>query len=86
MADKTEDQVASEMAAMYLDAERKLVAGGLQSYTISGRTFTRNNLAEIRKGYEYWRNCAVELKAGGQFVTYAVMGGFGPQDVAVGGL
>lgn len=86
MADKTEDQVASEMAQLYLEAERKLVAGGVASYTIAGRTFTRQNLAEIRKGYEYWSARAVELRNGGQFVTYAVIGGFGPLDIAVGGL
>ena len=84
MAEKSDIEVAEEMAATYLEAERKLVAGGVQSYTISGRTFTRQNLAEIRKGYEYWSSRAVELRNGGQFVTYAWLGG--PVNPVVGGL
>lgn len=39
--------------AAYLEAERAILAGG-QSYTIGGRTFTRANLSEVRKGISDW--------------------------------
>lgn len=36
----------------YLDAEKVVLTG--QSYTIGGRSLTRANLTEIRKGVDYW--------------------------------
>ena len=33
-----------------------------QSYTIGGKSFTRANLAEIRKQIEYWSNKVAELE------------------------
>ena len=45
----------------YLAAELAVLAG--QSYTIEGRTLTRANLADIRKGVEYWNMWAKRLGA-----------------------
>lgn len=41
----------SQLAA-YMEAEKKVLNG--QSYSIGGRTLTRANLADIRKGIEDW--------------------------------
>jgi len=46
---------AEEKLTAYLDAEEKLLAGG-QSYTIAGRTLTRADLVEVRKGVTYWND------------------------------
>lgn len=44
---------AAEMLALYQQAEADIMAGG-QSTAIRGKTLTRANLAEVRKGIEYW--------------------------------
>lgn len=44
---------ATEMLALYIDAEKKVLTG--QSYTINGRSLTRANLSEITKNRAYWQ-------------------------------
>ena len=44
---------ATIMLAEYKAAESKALAG--QSYTINGRSLTRANLTEIRKGRAHWK-------------------------------
>lgn len=43
---------ASEMIALYNEAERKVLKG--QAYSIDGTTFTRANLSELRNGRQEW--------------------------------
>lgn len=64
-----------EMAEMYQDAIAKLVAGGVASYTIAGRTFTKLNLAELERGLKYYKDKAIEDAGGGVFVTFSDMRG-----------
>lgn len=45
---------------MWLEAESEVAIN--QSYTIGGKSFTRANLAEIRKQIEYWSNKVAELE------------------------
>jgi len=62
----------AEMAAMYQEAIEKLVAGGVASYTIAGRTFTKLNLGELEKAFHYWKGLAdAEGGAGGFAVTFS---------------
>lgn len=71
MALKTNEQ----MAEMYQDAIAKLVSGGVASYTIAGRTFTKLNLGELEKGFQYYKTKAEEDKNGGLFVTFSDLRG-----------
>ena len=62
----------AEMAAMYQEAIEKLVAGGVASYTIAGRTFTKLNLGELEKAFHYWKGLAdAEAGPGGFAVTFS---------------
>lgn len=54
---------ARDRLAKYMEAEDKVLAG--QSYTISGRSLTRANLAEIRDGMAYWQGKVDRLEATG---------------------
>ena len=47
-------EVAKKHLEMWLEAESEVAIN--QSYTIGGKSFTRANLAEIRKQIEYWSN------------------------------
>jgi hypothetical protein len=59
----TKLEIAQGMVAAYLEAEGKVLNG--QSYTISGRSLTRANLAEIRKGYTFWSGQVDRLTVAG---------------------
>lgn len=52
---------AQEMVSTYVEAEKAAVKN--KSYSINGRTFTRQDLGEIRKGLNYWRREVSRLKA-----------------------
>lgn len=72
MALKTNEQ----MAEMYQDAIAKLVSGGVQSYTIAGRTFTKLQLAELERAFRYYKDLAdADNGRGGFVVTLADMRG-----------
>lgn len=60
-----------EMAELYQMAIEKLVSGGVASYTIAGRTFTRLNLGELEKVFRYYKELADAESGAGGFVTYA---------------
>jgi hypothetical protein len=51
----------------------ELVAGRLQSYSIAGRSFTRNDMNTLRSLAEYFRRRYAETTYGA--VTYADMSG-----------
>ncbi len=51
---------AEAKLAEYMAAETAINEGG-QSYQVVNRTFTRGDLAEIRKGIDYWNNKVKEL-------------------------
>lgn len=53
-----------------------IVSGKVSSYTISGRTFTKNDLNTLKAMAEYFRRRAAETNYGG--TTYADMSG-GPE-------
>lgn len=53
-------EVAKKHLEMWLEAESEVAIN--QSYTIGGKSFTRANLAEIRKQIEYWSNKVAELE------------------------
>lgn len=53
-------ETAKKHLEMWLEAESEVAIN--QSYTISGKTFTRANLGEIRKQIEYWNNKVQELE------------------------
>lgn len=44
--------VCKEMLSQYMEAETVVLTG--QSYSIGGRSLTRANLADIRRGVDYW--------------------------------
>lgn len=61
-----------QMAEMYQEAIEKLVSGGVASYTIAGRTFTKLNLGELEKAFHYWKGQAdAEEGKGGFAVTFS---------------
>lgn len=45
-------QIAQQRLTQYLDAEAAVLGG--QEYRIADRSLKRADLAEIRKGIEYW--------------------------------
>lgn len=51
----TAKQKARYMINEYMQAEIA-VLGSAQSYSMSGKTLTRANLADIRAGRKYWEN------------------------------
>lgn len=57
----------------YTNAELT-VLNGSQSYTISGKSLTRANLAEIRAGRKYWENELARLNgcSGRRFRTIRI--------------
>ncbi len=55
----------------YLEAERAVLTS--QSYTLSsGEVLTRANLAEIRKGLDYWEAICIKLNNGDGIGIYPV--------------
>lgn len=53
-------ETAQKHLDMWLEAESAVAIN--QSYSIGGKSFTRANLAEIRKQVEYWSNKVAALK------------------------
>lgn len=53
---------AADMVRAYMDAEIAILQG--QTVTFQGRTLTRANLADIRKGRQEWERRAAEEAAG----------------------
>lgn len=53
-------ETAKKHLEMWLEAESRVAIN--QAYTISGKSFTRANLGEIRKQIEYWENKVEELQ------------------------
>lgn len=45
---------ATDMLALYIAAEKKVLTGKV--FTLNGRSLTRENLAEIRKGRTEWQS------------------------------
>lgn len=64
--------IATDMRDLYIAAEQAVLKG--QSYTINGRTLTRANLPEIRKGRQEWeqRVAAEQAAARGGSSLYSV--------------
>lgn len=62
-----------EKAEMYDRAIDALVAGGVASYTIAGRTFTKLDLEKLERLRNYYAGKAEEAKHG--FVTYSDLRG-----------
>lgn len=56
-------QQAREMLQFYIDAEQKVLAG--QSMTKGGRSWTRADLGEIRKGRQEWERKVRSLSVSG---------------------
>lgn len=54
---------ARDKLAKYMEAEDRVLNG--QSYTISGRSLARADLAEIRNGLAYWQGKVDRLEATG---------------------
>jgi hypothetical protein len=54
---------AEAKLAEYLAAETTVLSG--QAYSIAGRSLTRADLSEIRKGIEYWEAKTKSLTRGG---------------------
>jgi len=68
-----EFKTAEEMALLYEAAIESLVAGNTQSYSISGRSFTRLDLSTLERLYAYWRARAEQATTGS--VSYADLRG-----------
>lgn len=52
-------QTAREMLAFYIEAEKAVLQG--QSMTKGGRTWTRADLADIRRGRQEWESKVTAL-------------------------
>lgn len=63
---------ATEMRALYLQAEKDVLKG--KSVSVNGRSMTRENLSEIRQGFRYWdqKVQAESASSGGGSSTYSV--------------
>lgn len=63
---------ATEMRALYLQAEKDVLKG--KSVSVNGRSMTRENLSEIREGFRYWdqKVQAENARSGGGSSTYSV--------------
>jgi len=57
-------EAAKDRLSKYVEAEDKILNG--QSYTISGRSLTRADLAEVRKGILYWQGLVDRLTLTGR--------------------
>ena len=68
-------EIARERLKIWVDAESAVAIN--QAYSIGGKSFTRANLAEIRKQIEYWSNMVAKLenvkKKGGRNRAYRVV-------------
>lgn len=53
-------ETAKKHLDMWLEAESQVAIN--QAYSIGGKSFTRANLAEIRKQVEYWSNMVAKLE------------------------
>jgi len=53
-------ETAKKHLDIWLEAESEVAIN--QAYTISGKSFTRADLGEIRKQTEYWSNKVQELE------------------------
>lgn len=53
-------ETAKKHLDMWLEAENQVAIN--QAYSIGGKSFTRANLAEIRKQVEYWSNMVAKLQ------------------------
>lgn len=53
-------ETAKKHLDMWLEAETQVAIN--QSYSIGGKSFTRANLAEIRKQVDYWSNKVAALQ------------------------
>ncbi len=61
-----------EMAEMCQAAIVQLVGGGVSSYTIAGRTFTKLNISDLQRLYEHYKAAAeADEGKGGFAVTFA---------------
>lgn len=69
----TAKEKAKYLINEYTNAELA-VLNGAQSYTVSGKSLTRANLSEIRKGRRYWENELARLNGsnGRRFRTIRV--------------
>ncbi len=71
--------ITLEVAQMHLDAwlKAELEVSINQTYTIGGKTFTRAELAQIRREIDYWRNIIASLnnakKHRGRNRTYRIV-------------
>ena len=48
-----------------------IITGGVQSYSIAGRSFTKHNLSDLQRLYDFWVSRAERSKGG--ICTYADM-------------
>lgn len=63
---------ASEWVNLLESAYEALLTGGVSSYSIAGRSFTKHDLATIREELDYWRASAAAETHG--IVTIAEQG------------
>lgn len=67
-------KTATEWAELYESAITALVGGGVSSYTIQGRSFTKNDLGILTDLHKYWSARATEESSG--FTSTADMRGY----------
>ena len=60
-------QIAQQRLTQYLDAEAAVLGG--QEYRIADRSLKRADLAEIRKGIDYWSDKVENLNIGSGSVS-----------------
>lgn len=41
-----------------------IISGGVTSYSIAGRSFTKHNLSELQRLYDFWYSRAISSKGG----------------------
>ncbi len=66
----------TDLAVEIQSAISAIIVGGLSSYSIGGRSFTKNNLAELQKIFIYYRDLSYEDEYGGATVTLASTGDY----------
>ena len=73
--ERAEAVAAIELYVSALGKYHELTDGGsIQSYTIAGRTITRNNIGDAQKQLEHLRRAAYAYIRGS--ITYIDMGGY----------
>jgi hypothetical protein len=59
-------RTANEMAQMYQNAIVELIEERVSTYTIAGRSYTKNDLDKLERGLRYWSRQATIDHHGGR--------------------